>query len=82
MENYSAELGSVLTQDELQLRANGHKGELPRRFSRLAALSFAFGITNSWIGISATFTIPLACGGGPAVFYSLLVAGVACFIIS
>jgi hypothetical protein len=82
MEQIPIKSSPILTEDELQLRSNGHKSELPRQFSRLAALSFAFGITNSWIGESATFTFPLLWGGGPGVFYSVIVAGFACFFIS
>lgn len=70
-----------LSDDELKLRANGHKGELPRQFSRLAALSFAFNICNSWVGESATFTAALRWGGGPAVVFSLLVGSLACVFI-
>jgi hypothetical protein len=71
-----------LSLDELQLRAQGHTGEMPRNFSAFAAISLGFTITNSWIGYSATFWYPLQAGGGPAVFYGALVATVACFMIS
>ncbi|OAA60374.1 Amino acid/polyamine transporter I [Niveomyces insectorum RCEF 264] len=64
-------------EDAVQLRAMGHKEEMPRQFSHLAALSFAFGITNSWVGQSATFAYPLLCGGGPGVFFSTIAAGIA-----
>ncbi|KAF2496531.1 putative amino acid permease [Lophium mytilinum] len=72
----------VISADELLLRAQGHKGELPRQFSTLAMLSLAFSITNSWIGYSAVFITPLLCGGGPGVFFGLLVAAVACSLIN
>lgn len=39
-----------LSADEIQLRAQGHVGELPRQFSPLATLALAFSITNSWVG--------------------------------
>jgi hypothetical protein len=71
-----------LSADEIQLRGQGHKGELPRQFSALSLLAIAFSITNSWIGYSASFITPLFAGGGPAVFWGLLVAGVACSLIS
>jgi choline transport protein len=71
-----------LTTDQLLLQAQGHKEEMPRQFSLLAAVSLAFSITNSWIAISAIFQQPLTAGGGPGVFYSLLVACFSCFIIS
>lgn len=71
-----------LSADELQLRAQGHVGELPRQFSFFATLSLAFSITNSWIGYSATFVTPLLAGGGPTVFFGLLVATIACSFIT
>lgn len=72
----------ILSADEQLLRAQGHKGELPRQFSSFAALSMGFVITNSWIGYSATFVTPLWTGGGPMVFFGVIVAAIACFIIS
>lgn len=71
-----------LSADELELRAQGHTGELPRQFSALSTLSLAFTITNSWIAYSAVFAIPLIAGGGPCVIYSLVVGFVVCSIIT
>lgn len=71
-----------LSIDELELRAQGHKGELPRQFSILSTLSLAFTITNSWIAYSAVFVIPLIAGGGPCVIYSLVVGFVVCSFIT
>lgn len=71
-----------LSEDELALRAQGHVGELPRQFSALSLLSLAFSITNSWIGYSAVFIVPLFAGGGPGVIYCLLVASIACSFIT
>lgn len=71
-----------LSADELELRAQGHTGELPRQFSALSTLSLAFTITNSWIASSAVFAIPLIAGGGPCVVYSLVVGFVVCSIIT
>lgn len=71
-----------LSADELELRAQGHKGELPRRFSTLSTLAIAFLLTSAWIGYSATFPYPLLAGGGAYVFWGLIVATVACSIIS
>jgi choline transport protein len=73
---------AVLSADELELRAQGHKGELPRQFSTLSTLAIAFTLTSAWIGYSATFPYPLLAGGGPYVFWGLIVATVACCIIS
>ena len=77
-----AESGETLSADEIQLRAQGHKGELPRQFSAFAMLAVAFSITNSWIGYSAAFITPLFDGGGPTVFWGLIVAAFACSCIS
>lgn len=71
-----------LSPDELLLRAQGHQGELPRQFSSFAALSLAFVITNSWLGYCAVFVTPLIAGGGPSVFWGVIVASLACLIIS
>lgn len=71
-----------ITADELLLRAQGHHGELPRQFSSFAGLSLAFVITNSWLGYCAVFVTPLLAGGGPAVFWGVIVAALACLIIS
>jgi hypothetical protein len=71
-----------LSSDELLLRAQGHEGELPRQFSSFAALSLAFVITNSWLGYCAVFVTPLVAGGGPSVFWGVIIAAIACLIIS
>ncbi|KAK5386266.1 hypothetical protein LTR20_005766 [Exophiala xenobiotica] len=68
--------------DELQLRAQGHVSELPRQFGAFATLSLAFSITNSWIGFSAVFATPLLAGGGPTIFFGLIVATIACSFIT
>ncbi|EXJ85676.1 hypothetical protein A1O1_06042 [Capronia coronata CBS 617.96] len=68
---------SILTSDELELRAQGHVGELARNFSPLAAISVAFTTTNSWVSVSAIFVTPLFMGGGPALMYGLILASLA-----
>ncbi|KAK5193991.1 hypothetical protein LTR92_006331 [Exophiala xenobiotica] len=73
---------AILSADELELRAQGHKGELPRQFSTLSTLAIAFLLTSAWIGYSATFPYPLLAGGGPYVFWCLIVATIACSIIT
>ncbi|KAK9387739.1 amino acid/polyamine transporter I [Lipomyces mesembrius] len=60
--------------DEKQLRANGHVGELPRRFGFLSLLGLGFNITNSWIGLAASITINLTDGGRPAVVWGCVIA--------
>ena len=76
------ESGEGLSADELELRLQGHVGELPRQFGALSSLSLAFTLTNSWIGYSAVIAAPLLSGGGPMVFFGLIVAGIACSIIT
>lgn len=71
-----------LSADEIQLRAQGHTGELPRQFGAFATISLAFSLTNSWIGYSAVFPTPLLAGGGPTVFFGLIVATFACLFIT
>lgn len=71
-----------LSADELQLRAQGHVGELPRQFGAFATLSLAFSLTNSWVGFSAIFVTPLLAGGGPTMIFGLLAAFIACSFIA
>jgi len=47
-----------LSADELQLRTQGHVGELPRQFSAFAAVALAFSITNSWVGYAGSYPSP------------------------
>jgi amino acid transporter len=68
--------------DELQLRTQGHVSELPRQFGAFATLSLAFSITNWWVGFSAVFATPLLAGGGPTIFFGLIVATIACSFIT
>lgn len=77
---FSDETG--LSPDEIQLRIQGHVGELPRQFGAFATLSLAFSLTNSWVGYSAVFATPLFAGGGPTMFFGLLVASIACCFIT
>lgn len=73
---------SNLSADELELRAQGHVGQLPRQISMFATLALAFSITNTWIGYSATFVTPLFAGAGVAVICCLVVACFACAVIA
>lgn len=43
--------------DEAQLEALGHKGELQRNFSLLSMLGLAFAILNSWTALSSSSTL-------------------------
>jgi hypothetical protein len=38
-----------LSADEIQLRAQGHVGELPRQFTGFQTIAFAFQISNTWV---------------------------------
>ena len=71
-----------LSADEIQLRAQGHVGELPRQFSPLSTLALAFSITNTWVGYAATFVTPLFAGAGPAVFWAPIIACIASLLIT
>lgn len=71
-----------LSDDEVQLRAQGHVGEMPRQFGLLSTLSLGFSITNSWVAFAAILSTPLYAGGGPSAVYALLVATVACSFIN
>ncbi|KAH1613044.1 hypothetical protein KXX21_002144 [Aspergillus fumigatus] len=73
---------NVLAADDAVPQARGQQRELPQQFSASSALSFAYVITNSWVGYSGTFPTALMAGGGPAVFYGVIVAGIVCFIIT
>ncbi|KAF4215849.1 hypothetical protein CNMCM8980_004178 [Aspergillus fumigatiaffinis] len=73
---------SVLGGDDALPQARGHQRELPQQFSASSALSFAYIVTNSWVGYSGTFPAALLAGGGPAVFYGVIVAGIVCIIIT
>ncbi|GFG09850.1 choline transport protein [Aspergillus udagawae] len=73
---------SVEAADEALPQARGQQIELPQQFSAISALSFAYIATNSWIGYSGTFVTALLAGGGPAVFYGVIAAGIVCTIIT
>ncbi|KAF2124686.1 amino acid transporter [Dothidotthia symphoricarpi CBS 119687] len=64
------------TDDELQLEALGHKGELQRNFSLLSMLGLAFAILNSWTALSASLSVALPSGGSTSVIWGLLTAGI------
>ncbi len=67
--------------DELQLRAQGHVSELPRRFSMFSLLAFSFSIMNSWTGIVPLLITDLTLGGPSATFWTPLVACLASSLI-
>ncbi|EAW09724.1 putative GABA permease [Aspergillus clavatus NRRL 1] len=60
--------------DDAPLQEHDLPKELPERFSALSALSFAYVVTNSWVGYSGTFTMALLAGGGPALFFGVIAA--------
>ena len=68
--------------DELQLQAQGHASELPRRFSMMSLLAFSFAIMNSWTGVVPLMLTDLSLGGAPAAVWTPIVAFVACSIIT
>lgn len=62
--------------DELQLEALGHRGELQRNFSPLSMLGLAFAILNSWTALSASLSLALPSGGSTSVIWGLITAGI------
>lgn len=64
------------TDDELQLQALGHKGELQRNFSLLSMLGLAFAILNSWTALATSLSLALDSGGTTSVIWGLLTAGI------
>ncbi|KAH9869870.1 hypothetical protein J1614_006790 [Plenodomus biglobosus] len=62
--------------DEAQLQALGHKGELQRNFSMLSMLGLAFAILNSWTALSASLSLSLNSGGSTSVIWGLVTAGI------
>ncbi|KAF1837446.1 amino acid transporter [Decorospora gaudefroyi] len=62
--------------DEAQLRALGHKGELKRNFSLLSMLGLAFAILNSWTALSSSLGLALPSGGSTSVIWGLVTAGI------
>jgi choline transport protein len=62
--------------DEAQLQALGHKGELKRTFSLLSMLGLAFAILNSWTALSSSLGLALPSGGSTSVLWGLITAGI------
>ncbi|KAH7066596.1 amino acid permease-domain-containing protein [Paraphoma chrysanthemicola] len=62
--------------DEAQLEALGHKGELKRNFSLLSMLGLAFAILNSWTALSSSIGLALPSGGSTSVIWGLVTAGI------
>lgn len=76
----SSTMKTVADDQESVKPASTH--ELVQRFSVLSTLALGFSMTNSWLGYSATFITPMDMGGSPMVFFGLIVASIACCIIS
>jgi amino acid permease len=62
--------------DEAQLQALGHKGELQRKFSLISMLGLAFAILNSWTALSSSLGLALPSGGSTSVIWGLVTAGI------
>jgi len=62
--------------DEAQLQALGHKGELERNFSLLSMLGLAFAILNSWTALATSLGLALNSGGSTSVIWGLVTAGI------
>ena len=72
----------VMDIDELQLRSQGHVGQLPRQFSITSLIAFAFSIMNSWIGFVSLLLTTLTMGGPTVAFWGAIVAWAAATIIA
>lgn len=68
--------------DELQLRAQGHVGQLPRQFSIISLIAFSFSIMNSWIGFVSLLLTTLTMGGPTVAFWGAIVAWAASTVIA
>jgi hypothetical protein len=73
---------SELNYDELQLQAQGHEQDMPRRFSLWTMFAIAFTITSSWVGFSTSVGISLLYGGPAAVVYGQIVGALSCALIT
>lgn len=62
--------------DEAQLQALGHKGELQRNFSLISMLGLAFAILNSWTALASSLPLALGSGGSTSVIWGLFSAGI------
>lgn len=51
----------------------GYKPELKRNFSPLQLVGVGFGLTNSWLGISASLTTAISSGGPMMIVYGILI---------
>jgi choline transport protein len=71
-----------LNYDELQLQAQGHAQDMPRRFSLWSMFAIAFTITCSWVGFSTSLGISLLYGGTASVVYGQIVGALSCAIIT
>ncbi|KAK7212644.1 hypothetical protein V2G26_019822 [Clonostachys chloroleuca] len=71
-----------LSFDDMQLRAQGHEAQLPRRFSLISILAFSYSIMNSWLGFVSVLLATLLLGGPTTAFWGTIVAWVASVIIA
>ena len=67
---------STVAEDEAQLEALGHQGEMQRKFSLMSMLGLAFAILNSWTALSASLSLALPSGGATSVLWGLITAGI------
>jgi amino acid permease len=74
--DFDDRMGTERLDDEAQLQALGHKGELERNFSLLSMLGLAFAILNSWTALSASIGLALPSGGSTSVIWGLVTAGI------
>lgn len=82
MDSEASPVKSEINYDELQLQAQGHEQDMPRRFSLWTMFAIAFTITCSWVGFSTSVGISLLYGGPAAVVYGQLVGAASCALIT
>ncbi|BFZ53990.1 hypothetical protein PYCC9005_001021 [Savitreella phatthalungensis] len=73
---------SGLEADEKLLRAQGHKGQLPRQFTLMSLVSLAFGTISSELGVAAGVGVNLTEGGASSMIYGTIVGAVAVGLIT
>lgn len=72
-ENYSEVLKLNLDNEKNSLQPSIIEGELKRTFSTLSVLGIGFGLTNSWVGISASLITGIESGGPMTIVYGIII---------
>ncbi|KAI5953822.1 hypothetical protein CANMA_004660 [Candida margitis] len=70
------EASKILSEAQANLEfsaGTGYASELRRGFSFLSILGIGFGLTNSWLGISASLLVSISSGGPMMVIYGVII---------